>query len=151
MKHSAQSGFAVVLIIAIIAVLGTGASLAYMRVKSLQNDKLAADIQNMADGQIAQAQQQAENKKKESVTKATEAAEAAAKAAAATPTTVATQVSTVARQVVTTPKPFTDDNCKYTTITAYAANKNGTPLSTKNPGEWTTTKTVAYGEPITGL
>ena len=151
MKTNSQSGFAVILIILIVAVAGGVSSLGYLQVKSAQENKKNLAAQSASDLSVAKAKKASEIADAEKAAKAQAiekaAAEKAQSANAAAPTVAPSpKAATTPASTVT---PFTTAGCNKT-VTVYVSNKSGTAGSYTPPENWHAEKTLAYGAAVSG-
>lgn len=122
-----QAGIAFILVVVIVAAMGSGTAVTYTQVKQSQNQKKALEQQKIAEQRAAEAKAQGELKKQQ--------AEEAKKLAQETPKPE-TPESPPPAQVKPTPPPApkvtpVDDFTKCNAFTtAYATKKGGTPLYT---------------------
>ncbi len=144
-----QSGFGVILIILLLAVIGTVAAGAAIKVNEAKANKAADVAQKNANQHAIDAKAAAEEKKAEKKNEPTPTP-SSTPAASSTPAPVVTVKPTVAptvKPVTSNATPFTRANCNGVSV-VYVSNKNGAAASYNPPGQWSTYKTYPYGTAI---
>ena len=140
-NHNNQSGFALIIIIALVGLVLTVGAYAAVRAKQASEDKKALAMEQAADDKA--------KTNKKSPTPAPSTAPSATPAPTSTPTPVPTKAPTP----VPTPRPnitpYKASDCTgQANVTVWVSNKNGTAGSYKAPNQWTPVITFAYGQQL---
>lgn len=152
-QNKNQSGFGVILILLILAAIGTVAAGAVIKVNEAKSKQASEVAQNNANQRAAVAKATAVKKKLEKKSEPSPSPSASASPAPSSSPAVK-PVVTVKPTIVPTAKPitsyatpFTMANCNGNS-TVYVSNKNGAQASYNSPGQWSAYKTYPYGSAI---
>lgn len=151
MTHTSQSGFATIIAIALVLLIGAASTVAYIKVKSTQDEKAANTARIASD----EARKKVENAAKNNDAKITSVADQPATPTPQNPPTTTPQQPAVnpqptPQQPTSNATTFTNQHCPYANITAYVSNPNGAAVSSNAPDQWQTTKTYPYKSTISG-
>lgn len=152
-KNKQQSGFGVILIILILAAIGTVAAGAAIKVNEAKSKKASEVAQNNANQHAIDAKAAAAKKKFEKKNDPSPTPLVSVSPAPSTGPTVK-PVVTVKPTTVPTAKPVTSNATLFTMAncngnsTVYVSNKNGAQASHNSPEQWSAYKTYPYGSAL---